>query len=79
MLLVVLLCMDLLVLFKVLGPLERLVANLADMRLERRVDTEMRCDVVPLCAGRVAVLPLAGQTQVVGRLATDMLVAQMRI
>lgn len=71
--------MNLLVLLEILGALEALLADLADMGLERGVDAEMGGDVVALCAGCAAVLPPAGQTEVVRRLAADMVVAEVVI
>lgn len=40
---------------------------------------EMACNVIALGAGRAAVSPLAGQTEVVGALATDVVVAEVII
>lgn len=37
----------------------------------------MTCDMIPLSTGSTAVFPLAGQTEVVGALTTDMIVAEM--
>jgi hypothetical protein len=37
----------------------------------------MAGDMVPLCAGGATVLPLAGETEVVGALAAYVLVAEM--
>lgn len=69
--------MYLLVLLEILGALEALLADLADMGLERGVDAEMGGDVVALCAGCAAVPPPAGQTEVVCRLAADVVVAEV--
>ena len=41
------------------------------------MDAQMACDVVALCACRLAVLPLACETEIVGALAADVLVAEM--
>lgn len=67
----------LLVLFEVLGPLEAFLADLTDVRFEGGVDAKMRCNMVTLSTGSTTVLPVTGQTEVVGRLATDMVVAEM--
>ena len=39
----------------------------------------MTSNMVPLCTGCPAILPIASQTQVVGALAADMIVAQVAI
>lgn len=47
------------------------------MGLERSMDSEMAGDMVPLSAAGATVLPFACETQVVGALAADMVVAEM--
>jgi hypothetical protein len=68
--------------FAYLGPSQSWLSNrdstnLADMGLEGGVHPEMAGDMVPLCAGGATVLPLAGETEVVGALAAYVLVAEM--
>jgi hypothetical protein len=43
------------------------------------VDSDVTCDMVSLCAGHIAIFPLAGQTQIICRFASDMVVAKMHI
>ena len=69
--------MNLLVLLEVLGALEALLADLAYVGLEGSMNAKMRGDMVALCTGGTAVLPLAGQTEIVGGLAADMVIAQV--
>ena len=64
-------------LLKILRALERLAAEVAFMRLERDVNTDMRRDVVALNSGRPARTPLARQVEVVGALATDVALANV--
>jgi len=59
------------VLFQILRALEGLAAEVALMRLQRHVNTDVRSDVVSLDRGGAAVAPLASQVQVVGALATN--------
>ena len=47
------------------------------MRLERDVDAHVGGDVVPLDGRRAAGTPLAGQVQVIGRLSTDVALADV--
>ena len=47
------------------------------MRFEWGVDSEVGSDMVALGAGGAAVFPGAGETEVVGALATDVVVAEM--
>lgn len=68
---------DLLVLLEVLRSFEGLFAYLAHMRFQRGVDSEMAGDVIALGTGRAAVLPPASETEVVGALPADVLVAEM--
>ncbi len=73
----VLLGVDLLVLLEVLRSLEALLADLADVRLERGMYAEMGGDVVTLRAGGTAVLPVASEAEIVGGFATDVVVAEV--
>ena len=59
------------VFFQVLRALERLATELAPVRFERDMDSDVRGDVIALDHGDVAVGPTAGQVEVVGALATD--------
>lgn len=74
-----LLGMNLFMLLQILRTLEWLAADLADVGFEWRVDSEMRSDVVALGTCGTAALPFARQTQVVGRLASNVVVAEMDI
>jgi hypothetical protein len=76
-LLVVLLCVNLFMLFEILRSLERFLANLADVGLERGVYSEMASDVVSLSTAGATVLPFAGETEIVGALASNMVVAKV--
>lgn len=49
------------VLLEILGTLESLAAEVALMRLQGHMNTDVRSDVVPLDGGSAAVTPLAGQ------------------
>jgi len=60
------------VLLEILGPLERLATEVALVRLQRDVDTDVRSDVVSLDCRRTAAGPLTGEVEVVGRLAPNM-------
>lgn len=63
-------CLD--VFLQVLRTLEALATKLTLVRLERNMDSDVRGDVVTFdgsCATRV---PLAGEVQVIGALATNM-------
>lgn len=64
-------------LLKILGTLERLSAKVALVRLERDMDADVRRDVVALDGRGAAGIPLAGQVQVVGALATNVLLADV--
>ena len=63
--------MSLDVFLQILRALERLAAEVALVRLQRHVNTDVRSDVVSLDRRGAAVAPLAGQVQVVGALATN--------
>jgi hypothetical protein len=65
------------VLLQVLRALEGLATEVALVRLQGDMDTNMGGDVVALDGGGVAVAPLASQVQVVGALATDMALADV--
>jgi hypothetical protein len=65
------------VLFQILGTLESLAAEVALVRLQGDVDTDVRGDVVTLDGGGAAVAPLTGQVQVVCALATNMALADV--
>jgi hypothetical protein len=67
------------VLLKILGALERLAAELALVRLQRHMHTNMRRDVVTLDRGGTASVPLASEVEVVGALATNMTLTDMLI
>lgn len=64
-------------LLQILRALESLAAEVALVRLQGDVDTNVRRDVVTLYSRSTAVTPLAGQVQVVGALATDMALADV--
>ena len=64
-------------LLQVLGSLEALAAEVALVRLEGNMDTDMRSDVVTLDSGCPTLIPLAGEVQVVGALATNVLFANV--
>ena len=62
---------------EILWTLESLAAEVAFVRLQRDVNTDVRRDVVALdsrCATRA---PLAGEVEVVSALAADMALANM--
>jgi hypothetical protein len=59
------------VLLQILRTLECLAAEVALMRLQRNVNTNVRSNVISLDCGGAAVAPLAGQVQVVGALAAN--------
>jgi hypothetical protein len=63
--------MGLHVFLQILWALEALSTEVAFVRLERHMHTDMGGDVVPLDRGRTAQVPTAGQIQVVGTLAAD--------
>jgi hypothetical protein len=61
-------CLDML--FQILGSFERFATEIALVRLERHMDSDVRGDVISLDRRGATVSPLAGQVQIVGRLAT---------
>lgn len=67
------------VLLQILRTLEGLTTEVALMRLEWYVDTNMRRDVVALHGGGSACAPLAGKIEVVCALAADMTLANVVI
>lgn len=75
----VFLCMRLFVLFQILRPLERLLANLTIMRFQRYVHSKMASNMVSLDSDNRAAAPVASKAQVVGGFATDMVVGEMDI
>jgi hypothetical protein len=64
-------------LLQILRALKGLATELALVRLERHVDTDVRGDVVALHGGGATRVPLAGEVQVIGALATNMALADM--
>lgn len=65
------------VLLQILRALERLATEVAFVRLQWDVYTDMRRDVVALDCRCAAVAPLTCQVQIVSALATDMALANM--
>jgi hypothetical protein len=65
------------VLFQILGSLESFAAEVALMRLQRYVDTDVGSNVVTLDCRGTTVAPLAGQVQVVGALAAHVTLTDM--
>ena len=64
-------------LLEILRALKALAAEIALVRLQGNVNTNMRSDVVALHRGGAARVPLACEVEVVGALATNMLLANM--
>lgn len=73
----VLLCMNFLVLFEILWALERFLAYLADMRLQRSMDSKMTCNVITFGTGSSTILPFASETKIICALSTDVVIAEM--
>lgn len=69
--------MSLDVLLEILRALESLATEVALVRLQRNVNTDVRSDVVTLDGGGAAVAPLARQIQVVGALAPNVTFANV--
>ena len=69
--------MGLNVLLEILGPFECFAAEVALVRLQRYVNTNVRSDVVTFHSSRAAVAPLTSQVQVVGTLAANMTLTDM--
>ena len=68
-------CLD--VFLQILGALKSLTAEVALVRLQGDVNTNVRRNVITLHSRSAAVAPLAGQVQVVGALATKMAFAKV--
>ena len=64
-------------LLKILRALESLAAELALVRLQWNMDTNVRGDMVTLDGGGSALTPSAGEVEVVRRLAADVSLADM--
>ena len=64
-------------LLQVLGSLEALATKVALVRLERNMNTDMRSDVITLDSSCPTLIPLAREVEVVGALATNMLLANV--
>jgi hypothetical protein len=64
-------------LLQVLGTLECLSAEIAFVWFERDVDSDVRGDMITLDCGGAALVPAAGEVQVVGTLSSDMLLADV--
>lgn len=69
--------MCLYMLLKVLRPLEGLPTELASMRLQRHVNTDVRGDVIALYNSNSTVTPSACQIEVIGTLTANMAFADM--
>jgi hypothetical protein len=70
-------CVGLYMFLEVLRTFERLAAELALVRFEGDMNTNVRSDVVTLDSGGAAVTPATGQIEVVGALAANMALAHM--
>ena len=64
-------------LLEILRTLEGLPAKMTSMRLQRNVNTNVRSDMVTFYRDRAASAPCADESEVVGRLATDVMFADM--
>ena len=64
-------------LLQILGPLESLAAELAPMRFQGNMNSNMRSDMITLDHGYGAVTPGAGQIEVICAFATDVGIADM--
>ena len=62
---------------EILWALESLATEFALVRLERDVDSNVGGDVVAFDSGGSTLAPLAGQVEVISRLAADMTLADM--
>lgn len=78
-LLLVLFSVDAFVLLEILWTLKGLTADVAVVRLEWGVNTDVRGDVVTLGTADITAFPLAGEAKVVGGLATDVVIAKMLV
>jgi hypothetical protein len=65
------------VLLEILRAFESLLAEIALVRLEWYVNTDVRCDVIALDGRSAAVAPSTRQVEIVGRLATNMTFTHM--
>lgn len=74
---VVSMCLDMLL--EILGPLERLAAELTFVRLERDMHADVRGDVVTLDSSSAARVPLASKVQVVCALTANMALTDVLI
>lgn len=64
-------------LLEILRTLEGLAAEVALVGLQGHVDPDVRGDVIALDGGGPALVPLAGEVQVVGALAANVLLADV--
>lgn len=69
--------MGLNMLLQILGTLEGLATEIALVRLQRHMHSDVGGDMIALNGGGVACSPLASQIQIVGTLATDMAFAHV--
>jgi len=65
------------VLLEILRTLERLSAEVTFVWLQWNVDSDVRGDVVALDGGGSALIPATGQVEVVGALASNVLLADV--
>ena len=65
------------VFLEILRTLKGLSAEVAFVRLERHVNTDVRSNVISLHGSRAAATPLAGEVEIVGALATNMALADV--
>ena len=69
--------MSLDVLLQVLRPLEGLATKVASVRLQRYVNTDVRCDVVAFHNGDATGTPGTSEVEVIGTFATDVAFANV--
>ena len=69
--------MSLDMLFEILRALERLSTEFTLVWLQGDMNSDVGCDVITLDGSGTALSPCAGQVEVVGRLSTDMALADM--
>lgn len=62
---------------EILRTFETLAAEVAGVRFERDMDSDVTCDMVSLNSLGVAASPGAGQTEIICRFATNVFLAQM--
>lgn len=65
------------VLLQILGPLKGLSAEIAFVRLQRNVDSDVRGNVIALDGGSATGIPATGKVEVVGAFAAHMLFANV--